>query len=42
MASGRPRQPNDPSVMASVEAAMSTVARPRIIARMWHWRYELA
>jgi hypothetical protein len=31
MASGRPRQPNDPSV----EAAMSAVARPRIIARMW-------
>jgi ABC-type transport system involved in cytochrome bd biosynthesis fused ATPase/permease subunit len=26
--------------MASVEAAMSTVARPRLIARMWHWRYE--
>jgi hypothetical protein len=41
MASGRPRQPNDPSVMASVEAAMSTVTRPRLIARVWHWRYEL-
>jgi hypothetical protein len=41
MASGRPRQPNDPSIMASVEAAMSTVARPRLIARMWQWRYEL-
>lgn len=40
MASGRPRQPNDPSVMASLEAAMSTVARPRLIARMWPWRYE--
>ena len=40
MASGRPRQPNDPSVMASLEAAMSTVARPRLIARIWHWRYE--
>jgi hypothetical protein len=40
MASGRPRQPNDPSVMASLEAAMSTVARPRLVARMWHWRYE--
>ena len=36
MASGRPRQPNDPSVMASVAVAMSTVARPRLIARMWH------
>lgn len=41
MASGRPRQPNDPSVMASLEAAMSTVSRPHLIARMWHWRYEL-
>ena len=41
MASGRPRQPNDPSIMASVEAALSTVARPNLIARLWHWRYEL-
>jgi hypothetical protein len=41
MASGRPRQPNDRRVMASVEAAMSTVTRPRLIARVWHWRYEL-
>jgi len=41
MASGRPRQPNDPSIMASVETAMSTVARPGLIARTWHWRYEL-
>ena len=36
MASGRPRQPNDPSIMASVEAAVSSVARPGLIARMWH------
>jgi hypothetical protein len=41
MASRRPRQPNDPSVMACIEAAMSTVTRPRLIARGWHWRYEL-
>ena len=41
MASGRPRQPNDPSIMASVEAALSTVARPNLIAGLWHWRYEL-
>ena len=27
--------------MASVEAAVSTVSRPGLIARMWHWRYEL-
>ncbi len=41
MASGRPRQPNDPSVMSSVEAALSNVARPGVIALIWHWRYEL-
>jgi len=40
MASGRPRQPNDPSIMASVEAALSQVARPGLVARLWHWRYE--
>jgi hypothetical protein len=39
MASGRPRQPNDPSIMASLETAMSTAARPGLIARAWHWRY---
>jgi len=42
MASGRPRQPNDPSIMASVEAAVSSVARPGLLGRLWHWRYELA
>ncbi len=41
MASGRPRQPNDPSIMASIETAVSTIPRPNIIARLWHWRYEL-
>ncbi len=41
MASGRPRQPNDPSVMSSVEAALSSVNRPNIVALIWHWRYEL-
>jgi len=41
MAFGRPRRRNDPSVMASVEAAISTVARPGPIAWVWHWRYEL-
>ena len=29
MASGRSRQPNDPSIMASVEAALSAVAHDR-------------
>jgi hypothetical protein len=42
VASGRPRRPNDPSIMASVEAAVSSVARPGPLGRLWHWRYELA
>lgn len=42
MVSARPRQPNDPSIMASVEAAVSTVSRPGLGGRLWHWRYELA
>jgi len=41
MASGRPHRPNDPSVMASVEHALSSVARPGILGRLWHWRYEV-
>jgi hypothetical protein len=40
MASGRPRRPNDPSVMASVETALSSVARPGIFGLIWNWRYE--
>ncbi len=42
MASGRPRRPNDPSIMASVEAAVSSVSRPGLFGGLWHWRYELA
>jgi len=41
MAFGRPRRRNDPSVMASVEAAISTVVRPGPLAWLWHWRYEI-
>ena len=41
MASGRPRRPNDPSVMASVETALSSVARPGIFGLTWNWRYEI-
>ena len=41
MASGRPRQPNDPSVMASVESALRNVVRPGIFGLIWNWRYEL-
>ena len=40
MPSGRPHQQNDPSVMASLETALSAVPRPGLIARIWHWRYE--
>jgi hypothetical protein len=39
---GRPRQPNDPSVFASMEAAITTVTRPGITGSVWNWRYELA
>jgi len=41
MASGRPRRPNDPSIMASVESALTPAACPGLISRLWHWRYEL-
>lgn len=40
MAFGRPRRPTDPSIMASVETAISTAAKPNLLARLWHWRYE--
>src|SRR5271166_1007924 len=42
MAGGRPRQPNDPSVLASVEMAMRSVSRPNPFVVGWRWRYELA
>jgi hypothetical protein len=42
MASGPPRQLNDPSVMASVEAPVRSAARPGLATRLWHWRYEAA
>jgi hypothetical protein len=41
MASGRPRRPNNPSVMASVQTALSSVARPGILGHLWNLRYEL-
>jgi hypothetical protein len=41
MASGRPRRPNDPSVVASLESALRSVARPGIFGLIWNWRYEL-
>ena len=41
MAAGRLRRPHDQSILAGLETALSTVARPGILARLWHWRYEL-
>jgi hypothetical protein len=41
MASGRPRRPNDPSVMASVESALRAVPQPGLFGLAWQWRYEL-
>lgn len=42
MTSGRPRNPNDPSVMSSVEHALSDGGRTGIFGIAWRWRYELA
>lgn len=41
MASGRPRRPNDPSVMSSVESAVRRVRRPGPFECCWNWRWEL-
>jgi hypothetical protein len=38
---GRPRQPNNPSVLSSLESALNAVARPNPIVAAWRWRYEL-
>jgi hypothetical protein len=38
--SGRPRQANDPSVMASVEAAITQGPRASVFGIIWNWRYE--
>src|SRR5215469_8430951 len=41
MAAGRPRGPNDPSIMASVETALRAVRRPGPAELAWNWRWEL-
>lgn len=41
MASGRPRRPNDPSVMSSVEFAARRVRRSGAFEFCWNWRWEL-
>jgi hypothetical protein len=40
MASGRPRRPNDPSVMSSIESALQATRRPGPVEFCWHWRWE--
>lgn len=41
MASGRPRRPNDPSVLSSVESTVRQVRRCGPIEFCWLWRGEL-
>jgi len=41
MASGRPRRPNDPSVMSSLESAVREIRRPGPLESWWNWRWEL-
>ncbi len=41
MTGGRPRQPNNPSVLYSLESALNAVARPNPVTLAWRWRYEL-
>jgi hypothetical protein len=41
MTGGRPRQPNNPSVLSSLENALNAVARPNPVVFAWRWRYEL-
>ena len=41
MVSGRPLRPNDPSVMSSIEAALTKSRRPGLLDVTWHWRWEL-
>lgn len=41
MASGRPRRPNDPSVISSLESAVREIRRPGPLESCWNWRWEL-
>lgn len=42
MAAGRPRGPNDPSLISSLETAVRRVRRPGPIGLAWNWRVEFA
>jgi hypothetical protein len=41
MSFGRPRRPNDPSVMSSLESAVREIQRPGLVESAWNWRWEL-
>jgi hypothetical protein len=40
MAFGRPRRPNDPNVMSSLESAVREIRRPGPLESCWNWRWE--
>ena len=41
MAAGRPHAQNDPSLMSSLETAVTGVRRPGLAELAWNWRWEL-
>ena len=41
MAAGRPHGPNDPSLMSSLETAVTGCAVPGLAELTWNWRWEL-
>jgi hypothetical protein len=41
MAAGRPYGPADPSVLSSLETAVTAVRRPGLAELTWNWRWEL-
>jgi hypothetical protein len=41
MAAGRPHGPNDPSLMSSLETAVTRARRPGPAELTWNWRWEL-
>jgi hypothetical protein len=41
MTGGRPQEPNDPSVMASIEEATTSVPQATLVGVIWRWRWEL-
>jgi hypothetical protein len=42
MPAGRPHGRNDPSLMSSLESALTQARRPGVVELGWRWRWELA